>query len=194
MYIQRLEWFASPAIQFDLSKWQQNQFQNLNLLVWDFFSVTQADDENVVCNMCKRDVKRGQKSKGLKSYSTAPLHNHLKRWHKSEWFCLFWIFQKESRSRFPPTHSQRKEIQGNEQFANNAWRKFQSSKNLGHQWLSLASNKQQDCENDGIWQPTFFYCWGSRFHWTSGPLGTPLLDSQQKVLHTRGTSKAVWRC
>ena len=61
-----------------------NSVSKSQSLVWNFF-VTHADDENAVCNMCTRDVKRGQKSKGLTSYSTAPLHNHLKRWHKSEY-------------------------------------------------------------------------------------------------------------
>ena len=61
----------------------------------EFFSVKQADDENAVCNMCKRDVKRGQKSKGPKSYSTTPLHNHLKRWHKSEYDSAYSDFSKK---------------------------------------------------------------------------------------------------
>ena len=54
-------------------------------LVWNFFSTKQVDGQNALCKLCKRDVKRGQKSKGPKSYSTAPLHNHLKRWHHSEY-------------------------------------------------------------------------------------------------------------
>ena len=65
-------------------------------LVWNLFSVNQADDENAVCNMCKRGVKRGQKSKGPKSYSTAPLHNHLKRWHKSEYDSAYSEFSKKN--------------------------------------------------------------------------------------------------
>jgi len=64
-------------------------------LVWNFFSVKQADDENAVCNMCKRDVKRGQKSKGPNSYSTTPLHNHLKHWHKSEYDSAYSEFSKK---------------------------------------------------------------------------------------------------
>ncbi len=54
-------------------------------VVWRFFSVEKAEDESAICNICKRGVKRGQKEKGPKSYSTAPLHNHLKRWHTAEY-------------------------------------------------------------------------------------------------------------
>ena len=64
-------------------------------LVWKFFSVKHADDETAVCHMCKRDVKRGQKSKGPKSYSTTPLHNHLKRWNKSEYDSAYSEFSKK---------------------------------------------------------------------------------------------------
>ena len=61
----------------------------------EFFSVKQAGDENAVCNMCKRDVNRGQKNKGPKSYSAASLHNHLKRWHKSEYDPAYSEFSKK---------------------------------------------------------------------------------------------------
>ena len=45
--------------------------------------------------MCKGDVKRGQKSKGPNSYSTTPLHNHLKHWHKSEYDSAYSEFSKK---------------------------------------------------------------------------------------------------
>ncbi len=53
-------------------------------VVWRLFPVEKAEDECAIFNICKRGEKRGQKEKGLKSYSTALLHNHLKHWHTTE--------------------------------------------------------------------------------------------------------------
>ena len=54
-------------------------------LVWRFFSVEKAEDEGAICNICDRGGKRGQKDKSTKTYSTAPLHNHLKCWHTTKY-------------------------------------------------------------------------------------------------------------
>ena len=62
----------------------QSEFKSQSL-VWQFFSVEKAEDESATCNICNGGVKRGQKDKGPKTYSTAPLHNHLKRCHTTEY-------------------------------------------------------------------------------------------------------------
>jgi len=85
-----------PVLLFSLIFQHGNKISfKISIFGVEFFSVKQADDENAVCNMCKRDVKRGQKSKGQKSYSTTPLHNHLKCWHKSEYDSAYSEFSKK---------------------------------------------------------------------------------------------------
>eukprot|EP00795_Rhopilema_esculentum_P002842 gene2842-1076_t len=71
----------------------KSEFKSLSL-VWQFFSVEKTEDESAMCNICKRRVKRGQKDKGPKSYSTAPLHNHLKRWHTTAYNSAYADFKK----------------------------------------------------------------------------------------------------
>jgi len=44
-------------------------------------------------------LKRGQKNKGPKSYSTAPLHNHLKRWHKADYEAAYAEADEEKTNR-----------------------------------------------------------------------------------------------
>ena len=64
-------------------------------VVWKFFRVDKVDDAFAKCNICSKELKRGQKNKGPKSYSIAPLHSHLKRWHKTDYEAAYAEADKE---------------------------------------------------------------------------------------------------
>ena len=123
---------------------------NSQSLVWNFFSVKQADDENAVCNMYKRDVNRGQKSKGPKSYNTTPLHSYLKCWHKSQYNSAYFEFSKKKVEadslQLTPKERKVKEMSSSQTMLEGS---FKAAK-IWDINDSFASNKQQDCEIDGI--------------------------------------------
>ena len=53
-------------------------------LVWKFFSIDDSSDDVASCSICKTAVKRGNATKGQKSYSTTPLWNLLRMKHPDE--------------------------------------------------------------------------------------------------------------
>ena len=72
---------------------------NSQSVVWKFFRLDDVDDAFAKCNICSKELKRGQKNKGPKSYSTAPLHNHLKRWHKADYEAAYAEADEEKTNR-----------------------------------------------------------------------------------------------
>ena len=64
-------------------------------LVWQFFSVGKAEDESATCSIWNRGIKRGQKDKGPKSYSTVHLHNHVQCWHTTKYNSAYADCKKE---------------------------------------------------------------------------------------------------
>jgi len=72
---------------------------NSQSVVWKFFRIDDVDDAFAKCNICSKELTRGQKNKGPKSYSTAPLHNHLKQWHKADYEAAYAEADEEKTNR-----------------------------------------------------------------------------------------------
>ena len=53
--------------------------------VWALFQVHDKSDAVAECLICHKGIKRGRESAGQKSFSTSPLHNHLKKHHPKEY-------------------------------------------------------------------------------------------------------------
>ena len=69
--------------------------------VWAWFHVDDKSDAVAQCLICKKKIKRGCEGKGQKSYSTSPLHTHMKTHHQEE-YCKG---KAESELVSPPTSS-----------------------------------------------------------------------------------------
>lgn len=53
--------------------------------VWTLFQVHDESDAVAECLICHKGIKIGRESEGQKSFSTSPLHNHLKKKHPEEY-------------------------------------------------------------------------------------------------------------
>ena len=67
-------------------------------VVWKFFRVDKVDDAFAKCSHLLKGIETGPEKKGPKSYSTAPLHNHLKRWHKTEYEAAYAEFENKKQT------------------------------------------------------------------------------------------------
>ena len=103
-------------------------------LIWQFFTVEDQADEIAKCRLCLKGIRRGRVGCSPKNFSTTPLHKHMKSMHTSE---CSQAQEKESLERLrkentahtgaPPETEKILRYEPND-----AARKFQSKKVLGH--------------------------------------------------------------